>query len=42
VRGIDSAGSAAPDYGTACSRSSRFPDTHEQLRRQGLAFYRYR
>lgn len=43
VRGIDSAGSAAPDYAHRLQQVfTQFPDTHEQLRRQGLAFYRYR
>ena len=43
VRGIDSAGSAAPDYAHRLQQVfAQFPDTHEELRRQGLAFYRYR
>jgi uncharacterized glyoxalase superfamily metalloenzyme YdcJ len=42
VRGIDSAGSAAPDYDYRLQQVfAQFPDTHEELRNQGLAFYRY-
>jgi uncharacterized glyoxalase superfamily metalloenzyme YdcJ len=43
VRGMDNAGSAAPDYAQRLQQVfTQFPDTHEALRRQGLAFYRYR
>lgn len=42
VRSMGSAGSAAPDYGTRLEQAfAQFPDTHEALRSQGLAFYRY-
>lgn len=43
VRSMDNAGSAAPDYAQRLQQVfAQFPDTHESLRRQGLAFYRYR
>ncbi len=39
---MGSAGSAAPDYSTRLEQAfAQFPDTHAQLRSQGLAFYRY-
>jgi uncharacterized glyoxalase superfamily metalloenzyme YdcJ len=42
VRDMGSAGSAAPDYGSRLAQVfEAFPDTHEQLRRQDLAFYRF-
>ncbi|MDR3005641.1 MAG: VOC family protein [Acidovorax sp.] len=42
VRSMDNAGSAAPDYvGRLQQVFTQFPDTHAQLRQQGLAFYRY-
>ncbi len=42
VRDMGSAGSAAPDYATRLAQVFRaFPDTHDALRAQGLAFYRY-
>lgn len=42
VRCIDNAGSAAPDYDYRLQQVfAQFPDTHEELRNQGLAFYRY-
>jgi len=42
VRDMGSAGSAAPDYADRLAQVFRaFPDTHEALRAQGLAFYRY-
>ncbi|MDR0225381.1 MAG: VOC family protein [Burkholderiaceae bacterium] len=42
VRDMGSAGSAAPDYGSRLAQAfEAFPDTHEALRAQGLAFYRY-
>ena len=42
VRSMGSAGSAAPDYSTRLEQAfAQFPDTHSQLRSQGLAFYRY-
>jgi uncharacterized glyoxalase superfamily metalloenzyme YdcJ len=42
VRSMGSAGSAAPDYSTRLEQAfAQFPDTHVQLRSQGLAFYRY-
>ena len=42
VRDMGGAGSAAPDYGHRLAQVFRaFPDTHEALRAQGLAFYRY-
>ena len=42
VRSMDSAGSAAADYGTRLAQAfTEFPDTHAALRSQGLAFYRY-
>lgn len=42
VRSMGSAGSAAPDYSTRLAQAfTQFPDTHEALRSQGLAFYRY-
>lgn len=43
VRSMDNAGSAAPDYAQRLQQIfTQFPDTHEALRQQGLAFYRYR
>ncbi|GGH62664.1 DUF1338 domain-containing protein [Comamonas phosphati] len=43
VRSMDNAGSAAPDYAQRLQQVfTQFPDTHEALRQQGLAFYRYR
>ncbi len=42
VRDMGSAGSAALDYGSRLAQVfEAFPDTHEQLRRQDLAFYRF-
>lgn len=42
VRDMGSAGSAAPDYGSRLAQVfEAFPDTHEQLRREDLAFYRF-
>ena len=42
VRSMGSAGSAAPNYGSQLAQAFRaFPDTHEALRAQELAFYRY-
>ncbi|WP_280192499.1 VOC family protein [Delftia sp. PS-11] len=42
VRDMGNAGSAAPDYGQRLAQAFQsFPDTHEQLRSQALAFYRY-
>jgi len=42
VRDMGNAGSAAPDYESRLAQVFRaFPDTHEALRAQGLAFYRY-
>lgn len=42
VRDMGNAGSAAPDYGARLAQAfEQFPDTHEALRAQGLAFYRY-
>ncbi|MFQ1062498.1 2-oxoadipate dioxygenase/decarboxylase HglS [Bordetella trematum] len=42
VRSMDSAGSAAPDYEARLAAAfGDFPDTHDALRREGLAFYRY-
>lgn len=43
VRSMDNAGGAAPDYAQRLQQVfMQFPDTHEALRQQGLAFYRYR
>ncbi|KQR62186.1 VOC family protein [Acidovorax sp. Leaf160] len=43
VRDKDAAGSAAPDYDLRLAQVFRdFPDSHEALRTQGLAFYRYK
>ena len=42
VRDMGNAGSATPDYGARLAQVfAQFPDTHEALRDQGLAFYRY-
>ena len=42
VRDMGNAGSAAPDYESRLALVFRaFPDTHEALRAQGLAYYRY-
>ena len=42
VRDMGNAGSAAPDYESRLAQVfDAFPDTHEALRVQGLAFYRY-
>ncbi len=42
VRDMGNAGSAAPDYGARLAQAfEQLPDTHEALRAQGLAFYRY-
>ncbi|NMV39221.1 2-oxoadipate dioxygenase/decarboxylase HglS [Ralstonia insidiosa] len=42
VRDMGNAGSAAPDYESRLALAFRaFPDTHEALRAQGLAYYRY-
>ena len=42
VRDMGNAGSATPDYGARLAQVfEQFPDTHEALRDQGLAFYRY-
>ena len=42
VRDMGNAGSAAQDYGARLAQAfQQFPDTHEALRGQNLAFYRY-
>lgn len=42
VRDMDAAGSAASGYDARLNEAFRqFPDTHDELRTQGLAFYRY-
>ena len=42
VRSMGNAGSAAPNYGSQLAQAFRaFPDTHEALCAQELAFYRY-
>ena len=42
VRSMGNAGSAAADYPTRLAQAfAQFPDSHAELRRQGLAFYRY-
>ena len=42
VRSIDNAGSASTDYqGRLQAAFAAFPDTHDAMRQQGLAFYRY-
>ncbi|WP_120966232.1 VOC family protein [Comamonas sp. lk] len=42
VRSMDNAGSASADYASRLQQVfTQFPDTHEALRQQGLAFYRY-
>ncbi|MCO5399041.1 VOC family protein [Ralstonia soli] len=42
VRDMGHAGSAAPDYEARLAQAFRaFPDAHDALRAQGLAFYRY-
>ena len=42
VRSMDNAGSASSDYEVRLKQAfEQFPDTHEALRQQGLAFYRY-
>ncbi|MCT7307974.1 2-oxoadipate dioxygenase/decarboxylase HglS [Ralstonia wenshanensis] len=42
VRNMGNAGSATPDYGSRLAQAFRaFPDSHDALRAQGLAFYRY-
>lgn len=39
---MGNAGSAAADYPTRLAQAfAQFPDSHAELRRQGLAFYRY-
>ena len=43
VRDMSHAGSAAPDYSQRLEQVfAAFPDTHDALRAQALAFYRYR
>jgi uncharacterized glyoxalase superfamily metalloenzyme YdcJ len=43
VRDMSNAGSAAPDYSQRLEQVfAGFPDTHDALRAQALAFYRYR
>lgn len=42
VRSMGNAGSAAPDYVTRLAQAfEQFPDSHVQMREQGLAYYRY-
>ena len=42
VQGMGNVGNAAPDHGARLAQVFQpFPDTHEALRGQGLAFYRY-
>ena len=42
VRDMGNAGNAAPDYGLRLAQVfEQFPDTHDALRAQDLAFYRY-
>ncbi|RMX07951.1 VOC family protein [Corticibacter populi] len=43
VRSMQGAGSSAPDYGQRLAQTfGEFPDSHERMREEGLAFYRYR
>ncbi|GGE16191.1 DUF1338 domain-containing protein [Aureimonas endophytica] len=43
VREIGGAGSAEADYdGRLAAAFARFPDSHDEIRRQGLGFFRYR
>lgn len=43
VRSMGNAGSAAPDYVARLAQAfEQFPDSHAEMREQGLAYYRYR